>query len=126
MYFLKHKHEVFEYFRQFKTRIENQSKHQIKALRTNRGGEYIASDFIKFCKEHGIHKQFTTRYMPQQNGVAERKNRTIMEMERSILKAQHLSNEYWVEAIACVTYIINRCPTKSVINMILKEEWSGR
>jgi transposase InsO family protein len=55
-------------------------------LRTDRGGEYISNEFQSFCKESGIRKQFTARYTPQQNGVAERKNRTIMEMARSMLK----------------------------------------
>lgn len=126
VYSLKHKHEVFHYFCQFKVLVEKQSGHYIKALRTDRGGEYISNDFIRFCKDHGIHKQFTARYTPQQNGVAERKNRTIMEMARSMLKAKHLSNEYWAEAVACAAYIINRSPTKSVINMIPEEAWSGR
>ena len=81
-------------------------------LRTDRGGEYISSDFLRFCREHGIHKQFTTRYTPQKNGVAERKNRTIMEMERIVLKAKHFPNDYWVEVVSCETYIINRFKTK--------------
>ena len=95
VYFLKQKNEVFDLFRQFKNLVEKQSGYYIKVLRTDRGGEYISREFFNFCKDHGIHKQFTTRYTPQQNGVAERKNRTIMEMARSMLKAKHLSNEYW-------------------------------
>eukprot|EP00253_Pinus_taeda_P022060 PITA_22060 len=54
-------------------------------------------DFV--CRENGIQKQFTARYTPQQNGVAERKNRTIMDMARSMLKAKHLPNDYWAEAV---------------------------
>ena len=49
-----------------------------------------------------------------------------MEMERSMLKEKHLSNEYWDEVVTCATYIMNICTTKSVINMILEEAWSGR
>lgn len=77
-------------------------------------------------KKHGIHKQFTARYTPQKNGVAERKNRTIMEMARSMLKEKHLPNDYWAEVVAFVTYILNRCRTKSILNIVLKEAWSGR
>ena len=117
---------MFVYFLQFKALVEKQSGHYIKALRTDRGGEYVSNKFLNFCKEHGIHKQFTTRYTPQQNGIAERKNRTIMEMARSMMKAKHLSNKYWAEAVSCATYIMNRCPTKSVKNIIPEEAWSGR
>jgi len=116
---------VFDFFHQFKALVEKQSGYYIKALRTDRGGECISKEFLFFCKDHGIHKLFTTRYTPQRNGVVGRKNRTIMEMARCMLKEKHLSNEYWVEVVACSTYIMNRCPTKSVINMILEEAWSG-
>ena len=86
VYFLKKKSEVFEKFYNFKALVENQSGLHIKVLRTDRGGEYISKFFLLFCRENGIQKQFTTRFTPQQNGVAERKNRTIMDMARSMLK----------------------------------------
>jgi len=56
----------------------------------------------------------------------EGKNRTIIEMTRSMLKAKHLPNDYWVEVVTCVMYIINKCLTKSVRNVVLEEAWSGR
>eukprot|EP00253_Pinus_taeda_P033983 PITA_33983 len=105
---------------------KNQSGLHIKVLRTDRGGEYISKEFLWFFRENGIHKQFTARYTPQQNGVAERKNRTIMDMARSMLKAKHLPNDYWVEGVNCAAYILNRCPTKAVMNRVLEEAWSGR
>jgi len=114
VFLLKHKSEVFEHFRQYKALVENQSGHYIKVLKTDRGGEYISNKFLQFCREHGIHKQFTTRYTLQKNGVAERKNRTIMEMARSMLKAKHFQNDYWAEVVACEAYILYRCPTKRV------------
>ena len=117
--------EVFEKFRNFKALVENQSGLHIKVLRTNRGGEYISKEFLRFCRENGIHKQFTTRYTPQQNGVADRKNGTIMDMARSMLKAKHLPNYYWVQAVHCAVYIWNRCPTKAVMNKVSEEAWSG-
>ena len=87
--------------------MENQSGHRIKILRTDVGGEYVLNEFLNFCKTHGIQKQFTARYTSQQNGVAERKNRTIMEMACSMLETKHLPNEYWGEAVAIVVYIMN-------------------
>ena len=101
--FLKKKSEVFEQFCRFKAHVEKQSGNYIKVLRTDKGGEYISKYFLRFCRENGIHKQFTTRYTPHQNGVAERKNRTIMDRVRSMLKEKHFPNEYWAEAVNCAT-----------------------
>eukprot|EP00253_Pinus_taeda_P026417 PITA_26417 len=126
LYFLKNKSEVFEKLRNFKALVGNQSGLNIKVLRTDRGGEYIFKEFLLFCRDNGIHKQFTARYTPQQNGVAKRKNRAIMDMARSMLKAKHLPNEYWAEAVNCAAYTLNRCPTKAVMNKVLEEAWSGR
>eukprot|EP00253_Pinus_taeda_P025062 PITA_25062 len=120
------KSEVFEKFRHFKTLVEKQCGHYIKVLRTDRGGEYISLDFLHFRRENGIQKQITATYTSQQNGVAKRKNRTILDMVRSMLKAKHLPHEYWAEAVTCVFYILNRCPTKVVLNRILEEAWSGQ
>ena len=105
--------------------MENQSGHGIKILRTDRGGEYVSNEFLNFCKTHGIQKQFIARYTPQQNGIAKRKNRTIMEMACSMLAAKHFPNEYWGEAVATAVYIMNRCPTKSVKNKVPQEAWTG-
>ena len=96
----------------------------IKLLRSDIGGEYMLTDFMDLCQSHGIERQFTTRYTPQHNGVAERKNQTIMNMARSRLKEKHLSNEYWGDAIICSIYIMNRSPTKSVKNQVPQEAWS--
>ena len=76
---MKNKSEVFGKFKEFKALIENQSKKRIKTLRSNNGGEYTSKEFEAFCKEAGIKRELTTPYNPQQNGVAEIKNRTIME-----------------------------------------------
>ena len=103
---MKHKYDAFNCFQQFKALMENQSGHCIKILRTGKGGEYVSNEFLNFCKTHGIQKQFTARYTPQQNGIAEKKNRTIMEMARSMLVAKHFPNEYWGEAVATAVYII--------------------
>ena len=101
-------------FKQFKVMVEKQSGHYIKILRTDRGGEFASNDFFIFCKTNGIKRKFTTRYTPQQNGIVERKNRTIMEMTRSMIKLKHIPNEYWVEVVSCVVYILNCSSTKSV------------
>lgn len=80
VYFLQEKSEAFEAFKSFKALVENESEKKIKTLRTDRGGEYCSKEFDAFCKEKGIKRQLTTAYTPQQNGVSERKNRTILNM----------------------------------------------
>ncbi|KAL0556644.1 hypothetical protein IC582_005158 [Cucumis melo] len=121
IYFLKEKSEALVCFKSFKAFTENQSGYKIKTLRSDRGGEYIA--FGNLFKEQGIHHQMTARMTPQQNGVAERKNRTIMEMARSMLKAKNLPNKFWGDVVACTVYILNRAPTKSVPGMTPYEAW---
>ena len=105
--------------------VHNQSDRQIKVLRSNHGGEYDSKAFHDYCKQHGIRRHFTTRYTSQQNGVAERKNMTIMNMVRSMLKGRNLSNEYCGEEVSFVIYVINRSPTKSVISRVPKWAWSS-
>ncbi|KAL0438667.1 UNVERIFIED_CONTAM: Retrovirus-related Pol polyprotein from transposon TNT 1-94 [Sesamum latifolium] len=96
--FLKEKSEVFSIFRKFKASVEKQSGNAIKVLRTDRGGEFVSAEFDSFCEEMGIHRQLTTSYTPQQNGVAERKNRSLVEMAKSMLKAKCVPKSFWAEA----------------------------
>lgn len=126
VYLLKQKYGAFSIFKIFKAMVEKESGNHIKILRSHRGGEYMLTDFIEFCQLHGMKRQFATCYTPQQNGIAERKNRTIMNMARSILKEKHLPNEYWGEDVACVVYILNISPTKIMKDRVLKEAWSGK
>ncbi|KAA0042237.1 Retrovirus-related Pol polyprotein from transposon TNT 1-94 [Cucumis melo var. makuwa] len=77
------KSETFEKFKHFKAKVEKQSGMFIKSLRCDRGGEFLSN----FCEEHGIHKELTTPYTPEKNGIVERKNRTVVEMARSMLQA---------------------------------------
>eukprot|EP00253_Pinus_taeda_P004569 PITA_04569 len=85
IYFLKKKFEVFDRFKEFKALVENQSEKKIKVLRTDNGGELCNKELEEFCKKCGIAWQKTTPYTPQQNGVAERMNKTLMERARSVL-----------------------------------------
>ena len=78
VYFLKEKLEVFGVFKKFKALAENQSGKRIKVLRSDHGKEYTSREFERFCEDEGIERQLTVAYSPQQNGVSERKNRTIM------------------------------------------------
>ena len=84
VYFLKNKFEAFAKFKKWKAEVENQTGRKIKCLRSDNGIEYKYGEFLKFCEEHGIKRHFTVRRTPQQNGMAERLNRTIGEIARCI------------------------------------------
>ncbi|KAH9745480.1 hypothetical protein KPL70_004087 [Citrus sinensis] len=86
VYFLKQKSEVFEAFKKFKVAVEKKSGYQIKAMRSDRDGEFTSKEFLEFCEANGIRRPLTVPRSPQQNGVAERKNRTILDMAKSMLK----------------------------------------
>ena len=68
----------------------------------------------------------TVPYTPQQNGKVERKNRTMMEMARCMIKAKGMPRSFWLEAIICANYVLNRCPTKALQNITPYEAWTGR
>ncbi|GKA18529.1 putative RNA-directed DNA polymerase [Tanacetum coccineum] len=73
-----------------------------------------SNDFAKFCEENGIARHLTAPYSPQQNGVVERRNRTVMEMARSLLKGRNIPGEFWGEAVRHAVYLLNRLPSKSL------------
>ena len=116
IYFLKKKSEVFDRFKEFKALVENQTEKKIKVLRTNNGGEFCRKEFEEFCKKCGIAWQKTTPYTPQQNGVAERMNKTLMERARSMLSGAGLGQEFWAEAVDTACYLINRRKNITKIN----------
>ena len=111
---LKEKSEAFEKFRNFKNLVEQETQSKIKMLRTYRGGEFTSHEFNAFCDKNGIKRHLTAPYTPQQNGVVERRNRTLMEMTRSVLKHMNVPNELWGEAVRHSTYLINRVATRSL------------
>ena len=94
-YLIKKKSEVIEVFTKFKSMVERQSGRKLKVLRTDGGGEYVSKDFDRLCEKEGIVHEVVPPYTPQQNGIAERKNRTIMNMVRSMLKGKNLPKEFW-------------------------------
>ena len=105
--------------------MEKQSERAIKVLRTDRGGEFTSTVFELFCDEQGIKRQLTAPYTPEQNGVAERKNRTVVEMARSMLKQKEIPDCFWVEAVAAAVHILHISPTKDVWNQTPYEAWNG-
>ncbi|XP_022008232.1 uncharacterized protein LOC110907579 [Helianthus annuus] len=134
LYLIKEKSESLEMFKTFKAEVENQLSRKIKVVRSDRGGEYygrhtdigqVPGPFFNFCKEHGIVNQFTMPGTPQQNGVAERRNRTLMDMIRSMLANSNLPKFLWTEALKTAVLILNRVPSKSVPKTPY-EIWTGK
>jgi hypothetical protein len=95
-------------------------------LRTDRGGEFTSNSFNEYCSNEGIKRQLTTAYTPQQNGVSERKNRTIMNMVRCLLAARDIPKLFWPKAVKWAIYVLNRSPTLSVKNITPEEAWSDK
>ncbi|KAM2147901.1 hypothetical protein EV1_003836 [Malus domestica] len=94
--------------------VERQSGYLIKVLRSDRGGKYTSTEFDKFCQDIGLERQLTVSYTPQQNGVAERKNRTIVEMAKAMLHDKGIPQYLWGEAVNTAVYLMNRHPTVAV------------
>ncbi|GKB13852.1 retrovirus-related pol polyprotein from transposon TNT 1-94 [Tanacetum coccineum] len=92
VYLLKSKDEAIDKFVLYKTEVENQLGKKIKVVRSDRGGEYVAP-FAELCAKHGIRHEFTAPYSPQQNGIAERKNRTLKEMVTAMLISSGMSQD---------------------------------
>ncbi|KAH9618858.1 hypothetical protein KSS87_009464, partial [Heliosperma pusillum] len=125
VYLLSHRYEALDTFKRFVTEVENQLERKVKTLRTDRGREYLSDMFEGFCGEKGIRRQLTIPYTPQQNGVAERRNRTLLDMVRSMMAQANLPISYWGDALLTATYILNRVPSKSV-PVTPYELWNNR
>jgi transposase InsO family protein len=114
VYFLKHKSETFDIFRKFKQKVEAQLDKMLACLRTDRGGEYMSSKFFNYCKTQCIHKQLTASHIPHQNGISERKNRSLLLTARSLLFGSSLPTYLWKEAGRTANYLSNKIPTQSM------------
>ncbi|GKB66634.1 retrotransposon protein, putative, ty1-copia subclass [Tanacetum coccineum] len=125
VYLLKHKHEVFETFKVFQKEVENQLGKTIKSLRFDREGEYVSQEFLDHLKDHGIIAYRTPPYTPQHNGVLERRNRTLLDMVRSMMSQTTLSKSFWDYALETAARILNMVPTKKV-EKTPYEVWHGQ
>ena len=122
---MQRKSETFEKFKDFKAEAEKQLGKEIKIVRSDQRGEYLGTGFIDFLKECGIVSQLTTLGTPQQNGVAERRNRTLLDMMRSMLSYSSLPTSFWGYALRTIVYILNVVTSKSIPSTSL-EIWNGR
>ncbi|GJV64374.1 retrovirus-related pol polyprotein from transposon TNT 1-94 [Tanacetum coccineum] len=112
VYFLKLKSETFEFFKKFKALAEKQTRKNLKVLRTDHGGEFVSIEFIAYYNEEEVKRELTAPYTPERNRVAERKNRTVVEMGRSML------NSFLAKVVVVAVYLLNISPTKLVWNQL--------
>lgn len=111
---LREKGDAFNKFKKFKNLVEQKSGASIQTLRTDNRGEFVSQELNLFCEDNGIKRHLTALYSPKQNGVVERRNRTLLEMARSIMKHMHMPNYLWGEAVRHSTYLLNRVKYKDV------------
>ena len=121
LYLLKHKSDVLDIFKFVKATVETQLDSKIKVLRTDNGGEYTSHAFKHFYSTQGLIHQFSCPYTPQQNGVAARKHRHIIECALTMLSHSQLPPSYWLYAISTAVHVINRLSTPLLKNLTPSE-----
>jgi len=110
--FLKHKNQALSEFKKWKIEVEKQTDQKLKRLRTDNGLEFCSEQWKKFCESEGIRHETMMVYTPEQNGVAERLNRTLMDLVRSTLHESGLPKNAWAEFIYSAVYVRNRVTNK--------------
>ncbi|GJX01086.1 putative ribonuclease H-like domain-containing protein [Tanacetum coccineum] len=108
VFFLRTKDETSGILKDFIRQIENQLNQKVKTIRCDNGTEFKNRDFIEFCGSKGIKREYSNARTPQQNGVAERKNMTLIEAARTMLADSFLPNTFWAEAVSTACYVLNR------------------
>jgi len=123
-YILKHKSEVLHYLKIYEAMATAHFNLKLSRFRCDNGREYISNEIKRFFEEKGIQFEFTIRYTPQQNGVAERMNRTIIERARCMLLGSKLAKSFWSEAVLAALYVINRSPTSALNDKVPAAMWN--
>ncbi|PKU86287.1 Retrovirus-related Pol polyprotein from transposon TNT 1-94 [Dendrobium catenatum] len=116
LYLMKSKQETLSKFRLLLQLISTQFKTTPKAFRSDGGGEYTSHEFNNLLQSHGILRQLSCPHTPEQNGLAERKHRHLLDLARTMLHAANLPNILWADAIATANYLVNRLPSSSISN----------
>jgi len=126
VYFIKNKSEVVSKFLEYKNYAETLTGQKLKVLHSDNGKEFCNAAMDEILKRFGIRRRLSTLYTPQQNGIAERKNRTLVESARCLLAESELPTSFWAEAIATANYIRNRCVTKILGKKTPHELWTRK
>ncbi|KAK3038516.1 hypothetical protein RJ639_029316 [Escallonia herrerae] len=126
IYAIKQKSDVYHTFKKWKALVENETGNKVKCLKSDNGGEYRNGGFQEYCSNNGIRLIRTVKRTPQENGLAERMNRTIMERARCMRIHADLPLQFWAAAVDTAVYLINRSPASALHGGIPEEEWLGK
>ncbi|XP_060216297.1 uncharacterized protein LOC132643781 [Lycium barbarum] len=124
--FLRTKDETFSVFVAFVKQTQVKLGHQVVSIRSNHGTEFDKANFNEFCAKNGINQFFFAPRIPQQNGVVERKNRTLEDMARTMLIASDVAKSFWVEAVNTACHVINKCMIRSLLEKTPCELLNGK
>jgi hypothetical protein len=108
---------VFEHFETLALRLNNEHLNCLKAIRSDNVTEFRNASFDQFCLEHDVDQQFLALRVPQQNGVIERKNHTLVEMAMTMLDEHRTPRRFWTDAIITVCYMSNRIFLRSILHL---------
>lgn len=125
VYFLKYKSEALARFKEFKAKVENQTNKRIKTLRSDNGLEFCNKEFNLYLQKEGVNHQKSNPYTPEQNGLSERCNRTVVEKARCLLFDADLGKEFWAEATNTAVYLHNRIVASGLNGKTPYEMWTG-
>ncbi|KAK2996986.1 hypothetical protein RJ639_025946 [Escallonia herrerae] len=124
IYAIRQKSAIYHTFKKWKVLVENETGNKVKCLKLDNGGEYRDGGFQEYCSNNGIRLIRTVKRTPQENGLAERMNRTIMERARCMRIHADLPLQFWATAVDTAVYLINKSPASAFNGGIPEEEWS--
>ena len=124
--FLVQKNDAFKAFKKYAKQIQNEKSISIASIRSDHGGEFQNSSFEDFCEEHGISHDFSAPRTPQQNGVVERKNRSLIELARTMLSDSNLPKYFWADAVSTTCFVRNRVNIRPILKKTPYELFRGR
>lgn len=125
-YPMERKSDTFQHLKIYEAMVSAHFQRKISRLRCDRGGEYVSTAFKSYCQEKGIQIEYTIAYTPEQNGVAERMNRSIVEKARCMLLSSSLPKTLWSEAVKTAVYLLNRSPTSALKDSVPATLWYGQ
>jgi Integrase core domain len=119
IFIIKSRKKIFAKFSVFCSLVQNQFNTTVKTLRSDNAKEYFLNDFLQYTIDNGIIHESLCAYTPQQNGVAERKNRHILEVARTMMIHRHVPHHFWVDVVLTACYLINRMASSVLDDVIL-------
>lgn len=126
VFFLKHKSDVYQVFVKFEAEIYNKFGRRMSVLQSDRGAEYVSSQMREYMDHRGIKHRLSAAYTPEQNGTAERENRTLMECCRSMLHGRNLPLKLWAEVLKTAEYLLNRTSPSRNTDFTRYQLWTNR